>query len=249
VTCHSFCQRMYSSRRFHSKGTDSYLSIGDPYDKPHGVETRFKSRQFQTCPPKEGQLDGYFEKFKYYSDVYQDTNLYRLTQPRQGRRLGFGSFDAARRDEFTLDLRAQQYKDLLEKEKTFHKKYLKDRMDRDSQLKSASAPGDTLPSIDEKGALAAAGASFFQTQVPVSLYDIGKEGVGTTPICNKCPRETFYCRHRVGNGSQTLRRVAHHKTSNDQYGQRDAVNKPMFGRKSHIKDFYDANHLSTSFYG
>ena len=143
--------------------------------------------RFQTNPPKTGQLEGYFAKFEYVVDNYQDNNGYLIRQPRGDRKLGFGSLDASRRDEFTLDIRAQQYRELLDKERFFESAYLEQNAGR---LGSTAAAG---------GAAAASSTSrppedtshMFQTQAPALLYDIGREN-GTTPICNKCSRETFY---------------------------------------------------------
>lgn len=86
----------------------------------------------------------------------------------------------------------------------------------------------------------------FQSRVPRYLYDIGRES-GTTPICNKCKAETFYCKHRIGNGAMTARRVGNLKTSAMVIGSNrpNTVAKPSFGRKSHIKAFYDSGHIRT----
>jgi len=236
---------MYTTRRFHPKTVESYLSIGDPYDKARLKEDRFKGKQFQTNPPKEGQLVGYFTEFKYATDSYQDQNGYRVTQPRANRKLGFGSLDARRRDEFTLEIRAQQYKELLDRENYFHGRYSEEQKNRDIDREGGRA--STAPAYYDTGAVYEDDPRYpylFQTQVPNLLYDIGKDG-GTTPICNKCSRETFYCKHRVGNGSVTLRRTGPLKTASQIIGhQVNHAPKPVFGRKSSIKDFYDSNHLS-----
>ena len=108
---------MYSTKVFNAKVAESYLNIGDPYDKQHQVDGRRKGKQFLTVPPKTGQLHGYFTPLAYTADMYQDSNGYRISQPRANRKLGFGSFDAHRRDEFTLAVRAQQYREHLDHEK------------------------------------------------------------------------------------------------------------------------------------
>jgi hypothetical protein len=81
--------------------------------------------------------------------------------------------------------------------------------------------------------------------VPSLLYDIGRNHM--TPICNKCSRETFYCKHRVNsNGSATLRRTGPLKTMAEQIGAeiRQHNIKPPHGKRSSLNDFYDHNHLS-----
>jgi len=252
---------MYTTRQFNPKQAESYLSIGDPYDKTNPPDRRYKGRQFQTAPPKSGQLHGYFEDFKYQTDSYQDTNGYRITQPRSDRRLGFGSLDAHRRDEFTLDIRAAQYKELLDREKFFTAKYAHEQTNRDdkrrkdfgstegSEIDSASSTGDSLDRLTRSSSFSSTQPDplYFQTQVPALLYDIGKE-TGTTPICNKCSRETFYCKHRVNiSGSASIRRKGSLKTSNEIIGAEiKTIIKPQLGRKSQLKDFYDNNHLSVT---
>lgn len=233
---------MYTTHRFNAKAPaagEGFLTINDAYDKPKNTDPRVKGRQFQTNPPKVGQQEGYFAKFEYVVDTFQDNNGYRITQPRASRKLGFGSYDANRRDEFTLDIRAQQYRELLDKERFFEGVYLGQNAQRTGQDPNQAAAAAASSSQQ----LPADHPSMFQTQVPTMLYDIGKEG-GTTPICNKCSRETFYCRHRVAQSSaDTLRRMGPHKTAAAMVGAEIVgAEKPTFGRKSHIKDFYDSNH-------
>lgn len=230
---------MYSTHRFNPKAPgagEGFLTINDAYDKPKNTDPRVKGRQFQTNPPKAGQLEGYFGKFEYVVDNYQDNNGYRITQPRASRKLGFGSFDANRRDEFTLDIRAQQYRELLEKERFFEGVYL--QQNGNPALTAAAAATSSSSNQKQED------PRMFQTKVPTMLYDIGREG-GTTPICNKCSRETFFCKHRVGSGEDTLRRVGPHKTAASIVGSEIVgAEKPQYGRKSHIKEFYDAGHAT-----
>ncbi len=233
---------MYSTRVFHPKVADSYLSIGDPYEKIGGIRSVYKGKQFQTNPSKEGQLQGYFADFKYSPDVYADTHAYRLTQPKEKRKTGFGTGDANRRDEFTLDIRAAQYKELLSKELTFQaskvsdeKVSMADSLDKFAATKfSSTGRGEK---IEGK----------FQTQVTNHLFDIGRTSI--TPICNKCSRETFYCPHRMNShGADSLRRLGPLKTSALEIGaeiQKQNI-KPPHGKRSQLKDFFDNNHLSVT---
>jgi len=243
---------MYATRRFNEKKLESYLTIGDPYDKSRSKDPRHGGKQFQTNPAKTGQLQGYFSITPYQPDSYQDTNGYRVTQPRGDRRHGFGSMDAHRRDEFTLDIRAHQYKELLKSEFKFTKKFSSSqplpntaRVGHDIRDQYCDGIDDAQQAFTERRAQELL-PSLFQNQVPGLLFDIGRER-GTTPICNKCPRDTFYCKHRVGSGETTLRRAGPHKTAAQIVGdlaERNTPSKPPHGRKSHIKDFYDANHLT-----
>lgn len=91
----------------------------------------------------------------------------------------------------------------------------------------------------------------FQTQVVQNLYDIGRTPQGITPICNKCARDTFYCRHRVGNGEVTSRRPGTVPTSNSNYGSYEHkmyTSKPRYGMVDQRKHFYDTSHLAVGQY-
>lgn len=95
---------------------------------------RYQKKQFQTQPPKKGQTAGYFKSdtFTYSSSEYQDSVNYRKEQPRNKRKKGFGSNDARRRDEFTLDVRARQWREKLKGEASYSKASLEARQAHDT---------------------------------------------------------------------------------------------------------------------
>lgn len=236
---------MYTTKQFNARAAESYITVNDPYDKKKQVDygsRRYHGRQFQTTRGKEGQTEGYFTPFTYKTDVYHAYNSYLKKQPRNTRKLGFGSFDARRRDEFMLDIRAQQYKELLRQEYGYVSRFAKEAAQREDE--AAAAGADIKPPPRQYEAPRDPSLPpLFQTQVTRHLYDIGKDG-GVTPICTRCARETFYCPHRVGRGAETLRRKGLLNTSAEVYGSgvRGAT-KPEHGRRSHIKEFFDRNHL------
>lgn len=263
---------MYSTKSYNPKKAESWLNVGDPYDKDKPTNERHRSKQFQTNPAKKGQTCGYFGTYNYSPDNYQDNNGYRITQPRDTRHLAFGSQDAHKRDEFTLTVRALQHKQILERENKFTKARLASEEKQaaetaHSQLLSTSAFNSMtmntgisnsytqpLPSVSPRnqGGFASTAPlsltdyntqnkAFFQTQVPTMLYDIGRpEANGVTPPCNKCSRETFYCKHRVGEA----RRLGHPRLSSHNYGQvTTPAQKPEYGRRSGIKEFFDVGHV------
>ena len=127
---------MYTTKAFNPKVAESYLNIGDPYSKQHTSDPRTHGKQFLTNPSRTGQLAGYFSPFSYATDSYQDSNKYIVTQPRDARKLGFGTHDANRRDEFTLDIRAKQYRQLMQQEKNYERIYVNKRQ----QQRTQSAP-------------------------------------------------------------------------------------------------------------
>jgi hypothetical protein len=227
---------MYSTKTFNPKVAESYLNIGDPYSKQSSRDPRYIGKQFQTNPSKLGQTEGYFGKFTHTADVYSDTNGYRTTQERDKRKLGFGSHDARRRDEFTLDIRAKQYRELLSKEKEF---------ERLRQI--GHAYDEKESTVEDKKSI---DPKYFQTQIPTELFDIGRTPQGTTPTCTKCSRDTFYCTHRAAlQQTNTLRRDGDYKTTMMAYGA-SAAKPDTMTKVTHqvttrgIKEFYDNNHLS-----
>ena len=242
---------MYTTKVFNPKVAESYLNIGDPYSKQSLSDPRLKGKQFLTNPSRTGQLAGYFSPFQYATDSYQDSNKYIVTQPRDGRKLGFGTHDANRRDEFTLDIRAKQYRQLMAQEKNYERIYVNKRQ----QQRTHSAPADGTKGKNGKGdSLDKLMASmYFQTAIPALQYDIGRTVAGSTPDCAKCERDTFYCPHRVGVHGRRVDSRTHY---NEQYGSigvvgqggdelrsLDAAMAGQFTHKSLLKDFHDNNHM------
>lgn len=235
---------MYSSKHLCFKNSKDFLALNDPYVRVKVVDPRYKGKQFLTAPLKMGQTEGLFKKLEYSTDVYQDNSKYISTQPRDGRKLGFGSYDAKRRDEFSSDIRAKQWKEKLKTENIYAQTALKNAgIDKNTaQLSEAQQLLKRQADYTQKYAH---NDELFQTKVPWNLYDIGREEA-FTPICNKCPRERFYCPHRVGRGAVTLRRPGTAPTSSKAYGDFvTQAEKPKFGMISEHKSFYDNSHLTT----
>ena len=230
---------MYTTKVFNAKVAESYLNIGDPYSKQATSDPRLKGKQFQTNPSKSGQLAGFFSPFSYATDAYADSNLYIQTQPRDARKLGFGTHDANRRDEFTLDIRAKQYRQLMAQEKAWEKAYIQRRGVQ-------SAPG--VGGEEGKDALERLAATF-QTQIPRLQYDIGRTSEGLTPDCAKCERDTFYCPHRLNLSSGECRRRVDHRSHYSEHfgcdgGKQLSQGHQQFTHKSSLNDFFDNNHIT-----
>lgn len=232
---------MYSTKAFNSKNSKDYISIKDPYAKPKVKKDSCVGKQFQTEPPKKGQTTGYFSALTYSPSPFQTGTQYRNVQ----KYMGFGSHECRRRDEFTLDIRARQWREKLKTENDFSKK----NIDSTALQRAESAPSgefaheSPLKRRQRKYREQYAGRpELFQCQVPFELYDIGKTAV--TPICNKCNRDTFYCRHRVA--SQKSKRPGTAPTSYETYGnfERYTVEKPKFGNVNELKNFNDRSHLA-----
>lgn len=230
---------MYSTKVIaNAKNSKDYISVKDPYVKKMPVKASCVGKQFQTEPPKHGQTAGYFSGLTYTPSPFITGNKYGDEK----RKMGFGSHECRRRDEFTLDIRARQWREKLKTESEFAKAHAM------PPSRSESAPsGDPNETHVQRRqrkyqAQYATKPELFQTQVPWELYDIGKNAM--TPICNKCSRETFYCRHRVA--SQSTKRPGTAPTTYGVYGdfEKYPVEKPIHGNVNELKHFYDRSHLA-----
>jgi hypothetical protein len=227
---------MYTTKSFCPKNSKDFLS-NSPYQRPKETNGRYKNPQFQTQPSKKGQTQGYFTKLTYSSHPYSVGTRYLDTQPRDERKFGFASKDAFRRDEFTSDIRARQWREKLKTEMDFVRKNVLSSADSQEDVWAESTPEGKRRAYEEKNKE----ARLFQTQVPWGLYDIGRSV--NTPICNKCSRETFYCTHRVA--AAKARRPGTAPTSYETYGNFEdhKVTKPKYGNINELKYFADSSHL------
>jgi hypothetical protein len=93
--------------------------LGEKYqDKSHELPKRWKGKQFVTNPPKKasGNAVGYFNGLKYSPEPYGEDSKYVKQQPLDSRKLGFGSHDARKRDEFMSHIRTECYREQLRSE-------------------------------------------------------------------------------------------------------------------------------------
>ena len=128
---------MYRTHAFHAKALpkDQYITIGDPYGQAkQDTLPRHKGKQVMTQPPKEG-VAGMFGRPEYKGEPYVDSNIYLKQVPLDKRKKGFGSRDIAKRDEFTLHIRTEQYRELLNGEQKIEQK-------RKESEKAVAAPVD-----------------------------------------------------------------------------------------------------------
>lgn len=250
---------LYRTHHLNEKNSKDFLTIGDPYSKKAEIMPRYKKKQFQTNPAKRGQTEGYFNKGVYLPDSYMDNKRYIVIEPLANRKQGFGSRDARRRDEFSSDVRTRQWREKLASEKCYtdvpadQLEELTNRpiMDpiQEATLRASTYRGkyNHMPQL-------------FQTKVPFHAYDIGRREDTSTPICNKCSRDTFYCKHRLRRSSQdTLRRPGTAPTTYGNYGswddsmpqadrpptvgERYTAIKPKHGHVHSTDQFCDLSHL------
>lgn len=201
---------MYVTKRLHDKKHDtSYITVNDPYNDKKETPSRAKDKQFRTNSKALFQPTKDLIAVNY---LYVDRHNYFKEQSAESRKKGFGSHDARKRDEFSFQPRAQQWKELLRTEEKFNEKMLKN---------SPTLPTETPSRAQSRAARREEERQrWFQAKVPSTLYDIGRTGV--TPFCTKCTSETFFCVHQnrkdLGEFSQQ-RRVGEHKTSSSTVGQ------------------------------
>lgn len=233
---------VFTTKRYSEKNSRDYIGIGDSYGKKIPKIASTIGAQFQTNPPKRGQSTGYFNNATYTTgNIYHNTKTYRNNQPLQDRKLGFGSHDARRRDEFSLEIRSRQWKEKLKTESNFAK----------AQVANMTPPADSQPLAGETHAQMKQRKyrekyqdqpELFQTQVTNYLYDIGRSS--TTPFNNKSQVDTFYDLKRVA--QMGVRRPGTNPTSYETYGNFEVkARKPQYGSINHTKQFYDHSHLST----
>lgn len=249
---------MYGTKRFHSTAGHDYLAVGDSYiDRREVLDDRYKNKQMLTSVTKTGQTAGYFSIYKHSSDVYNDSNKYINTQPLDDRKNGFGSSDAKKRDEFTLNIKALQYKELLSHETKAEKiwdyknkiiNYNNDSLNEfitNNTQQFNDAHKENTQSLDIN--------KHYQYSVPNTTYDIGR--AYTTPTCFKCGRDKFYCPHRIQvneSDNNTGRHIGNYKTTTQQMNELiKTVNIKVpktngAGNHRSIAAFYDSTHLSTT---
>jgi len=240
---------MYTSHVYHPKNTKNYISVGDPYVKAKAAQrSNFKGTQFHTKFPKKGQVAGYFSTYEYKTSPYQQNTNYLKEQPRENRKMGFGSYDAFRCGEFTLDIRSRQYKEKLAHEEIYNEVALKKAKDMRKRRPGTAPPVGRV--AQEKYRQKKYREQYkdnphmFQTQVPFNLFDIGRDSY--TPVCNKCKRDTFYCPHRIGRGAFNARRPGTASTLNSTYGKfgpNHVLQNPKYGNSHATDSFNDKSHI------
>lgn len=179
-------QGIYSDKFVHKKvqcEQGRYITIGDPYKDPgNELPVRWKAKQLRTPHHPENAGGGFFglmgKPFIYMPDRYAAQLSYTKSQPFASRRLGFGTHDAFKRDEFTHRIRTEQYRDLLKREKRLLRPITQ------SEIEAAR----------RRAILAEEAAAIKRAEVglapPNYLYDIGKSR--ETPFDARLARDAFY---------------------------------------------------------
>ena len=175
--------------------TTSYITNGDPYGKKGTKDPRFGGKQFAADFPKSGLSGGLpnnalfarKHEWLFANEKYVDRTLYLKTQPAADRKKGFYSGDAMRRDEFTLDIEVNKWRERIGTEMIF--------AERSRQMQEAKMTPEERAEAER---LANMPMEPRWTHGPKYLFDLGKEVTGgTTPYEMKDARDTWFSKQRV----------------------------------------------------
>jgi hypothetical protein len=179
---------------------------------------------------------GHFSKIVYIPEGYKETNKYITTQPLDGRKRGFGTKDAHRRDEFSNNIRTEQYRESIRKESDLMGKHKGEIDKRLTQLLATKAL-QTASTVDYSA------SGTFDYSNKVAQYDIGRNRI--TPFDPKSIKDTYYTFQddrpkRYGSYSRPISCDVGSSAWDVQY------QPPSHGGKSLVKNFFDKSHLGIS---
>lgn len=220
--------------------TSSYINIGDQYGKKSQSDPRLLGKQFSHFFPTQGIAgarpnNSMFDrehKWLYGGEKYIDRTMYLKTQPPDTRKKGFYSSDASRRDEFTLDIETEKWRERIRTEMMFSERFAKRAEEEMTDEQRAK-----FKEIEE------AGTEPRWTHGPKFLFDLGKEATGgVTPYEMKDARDTWYSKHRVKTEDNGVRNtggivLSSHAVGDNLIGYSDWT-KPEFARQPIIRDSF-----------
>ena len=179
--------------------------------------------------------NGNFSKLRYAGDGYKEVNKYKDTQPLEGRKNGFGSKDAFKRDEFANTIATAQYRETLRKEGFFAGVDAGRMKDKMTTMLAERA------SMDETARGATMQDTGFSYSNRVPQFDIGR--TRTTDFNPKATRDTYY----TFDDEREKRFGSTNKPTSYDVGAVawEVVYKPpTWGGKSEVKNFNDKSHLT-----
>lgn len=218
--------------------TTSYVSIGDPFGKKATKDARFGGKQFSADFPKQGisgacpnnALFAREHTWLYGGEKYVDRTMYIQTQPPDTRKKGFMSSDAKRRDEFTLDIEVQKWRERIGTEMIFAdraRKMQEEKMTPEERAEAERIAREPPP--------------VRWTHGPKYLFDLGKEVTGgTTPYEMKDARDTWFSKERVKSINGGSLDTGSYMLSSHAVGTNlkdfSSWSKPEFARQPVIRD-------------
>jgi hypothetical protein len=185
--------------------------------------------------------NGHFSKVEYHPEGYKETNKYITTQPLDARKKGFGTKDAHRRDEFSNNIRTEQYREGIRKEQNLMNQH-KDKIEARLTQLLATRAMDTSAMDNTTGPM----GNTFNYSSQVAQYDIGRTRI--TPFDPKSIKDTYYkfSEDRPKRFGSSTKPVSTDMGSSawDVHYQ-----PPPFGGKSLVKNFFDKSHLGATYQG
>lgn len=229
---------MYSTRLVHKNTVDgnAYITVGDPYHGPQSNPFRQPKKGEKSLPVKTAMVahnadgNGNFLKLTYMPSGYLEATRYLGTQPLASRKLGFGSRDAFKTDEFSNAIRTSQYREGIIKEL--------------NNMKSGGSMERTQKILEEHAAREAAnpapewkGKNYSER---VAQFDIGRSR--NTEFDAKSSKDTYY-KFDDKHG----KRLGMYKPVSLDVGSSAWSHKyrpPANGGKSEVQKFFDKSHLT-----
>jgi hypothetical protein len=222
---------MYSSHYLHKNLGTTYITIGDPYINQGGNPFR-QPKKGDPIPkpmlmeryPRNADGNGNFTKIEYPKDKngYNEATRYLQTQPLDKRKLGFGTKDAFKSDEFTNGIRTQQYRESIVKEMTKQKE------------KGGKAYEALLEKYDVQDKS--------NNQPRINQYDIGRNRI--TPFDAKSVKDTFYKFDDSKGKKMGMYRPVSCDVGSEAWTTK--YKPPENGGTSEVKKFYDRSHLTVN---
>ena len=230
---------MYADKFIHKNiqcEAGRYITIGDKYvDKAVVLPARWKEKQFEAPQFPMNAGDGFFghggKPFLYMPDAYVEQLPYNKTQPQDKRKLGFGTKDAFKADEFTQRIRTEQYRDLLKREQ---------RLMKASDARSVEEMRRIVKAKEAEDA----NRQFVHGKKEIEhLYDVGRNI--NTAHNPRVPRDQFFT---MDEATRMPRRMGAYRTMAQDIGEGHWAVKlqPPGHGQNHVmaNTFYDRSHLN-----
>ncbi len=174
--------------------------------------------------------NGNFVKLTYMASGYLEATRYLQSQPLASRKLGFGSKDAFKTDEFSNAIRTSQYREGIIKEIELAKN--SGSFERTQQMLAEYAEKSRLnPTPEWKG-------KDYSEQI--SQFDIGRSRV--TPFDAKSSKDTYYKFDNEHGKRLGMYRPVSVDVGNNAWGHK--YRPPANGGKSEVQKFFDKSHLT-----
>lgn len=226
---------MYSTRLMHKNAVDNnaYITVGDPFKNPNGNPFRAGKPGEKNVPVKTAMVahnadgNGNFLKLTYMPSGFLEATRYLQTQPLANRKLGFGSKDAFKTDEFSNAIRTSQYREGIKKEMVLAKE--RGQGEKTQALLDEHAKRPKAPAF--------AGKNYAEK---VSQFDIGRDRV--TPFDSKSSKDTYYKFDDKYGKNYGMYRPVSADVGNSAWNQK--YQPPAHGGRSEVQNFFDKSHLT-----